>query len=444
MKYYYSLITLALVTSLANAASITEVVHKTIETNPQIQMVKEDLNAEKKVLTQVKAGYLPSVDLSYSVGRELTRTIANDRDQYGYTRFEASATLTQSIFSGFSTVYGVEQQNALIISNNAKVQEAANTLALDASTAYLEVLRNRELLEIAQENVDVHDKYLKQIKEKVDAGVGRSSDFKQTLSRFENAKSVLFLSKQNYENSIYNFQRILPDDITEEYLLKPTAGDLPSESLESLVEMALKENPTIHVSMADIESAQASVSRSESAFYPTADLRLQTFWDKNVNGVGIRSGAQHDHNQGWNALLLLNYNIFNGMYDKANREAYQHRLLKQTSVLADAKRYVKANTSLAWYTYKSTKEKLVHIEKNIEASADTVEAYQKENELGRRSIIDLLNIELEYNGAKNRKVTAEYDNLIAYYQILTYTGKILEVMNVTTEQPAEQTEESAE
>ena len=56
--------------------------------------------------------------------------------------------------------------------------------------------------------------------------------------------------------------------------------------------------------------------------------------------------------------------------------------------------------------------------------------YQKENELGRRSIIDLLNIELEYNAARNRKVTADYDNILSYYQILSYTGKMLEEMNV--------------
>jgi len=50
--------------------------------------------------------------------------------------------------------------------------------------------------------------------------------------------------------------------------------------------------------------------------------------------------------------------------------------------------------------------------------------------LGRRSIIDLLNIELEYNNARNRKVNASYDNLTAYYQILSHTGKMLEEMNV--------------
>ena len=197
--------------------------------------------------------------------------------------------------------------------------------------------------------------------------------------------------------------------------------------------MALKDNPTVHVTMSDIDSAKASVTRANASFYPTADLRLQTFWDKNVNGVGIKSGSNDDHNQGWNALLMLNYNIFNGMYDKSRKEVQQHRVLKQVSTLADAKRYVTANTSLAWYTFKSTNQQLVHIENNIKASADTVADYQEENDLGRRSIIDLLNIELEYNGAKNRKVTAEYDNLVAYYQILSHTGKMLETMNVVTE-----------
>ena len=430
-----SLLSLVLLPSLVGAVSITEVVHKTIETHPQIQMVKGDLNAEKKVLTQVKAGYLPSVDLSYNVGPEETRTIANDRVKYRYTRHDSSATLTQPIFSGFSTVYGVEQQNALILSSDKKVQEKANDLALEATTAYLEMLKTKELLDIAKENVDVHEKYLGQIKEKVDAGVGRSSDYKQTLSRYENAKSVYYLSQQNYENSIFNFQRILPDAITDDYLEKPEAGRLPANDLDGLIEIAVKDNPTVHVSMADIKAAQASVIRAESAFYPRADVRLQTFWDKNVNGVGTKNPATtQDRNSGWNALLMLNYNIFNGMYDKALIEKNKYRVLTQSSTLADAKRYVTANTSLAWYTFKSTQEQLVHIEKNIEASADTVSAYQEENDLGRRSIIDLLNIELEYNGAKNRKVTAEYDNLVAYYQILSHTGKMLEAMNVVTEQ----------
>ncbi|MDD2653296.1 MAG: TolC family protein [Sulfurimonas sp.] len=136
---------------------------------------------------------------------------------------------------------------------------------------------------------------------------------------------------------------------------------------------------------------------------------------------------------GYNALVVLSYNIFNGFADKATKEASRHRLLNKNSTLADARRYIRAYTEIAWQTLESTKQQLVHLDNTIKSSGETVADYEKEHELGRRSIIDLLNIELEYNSAKNRKVTAEYDRLIAYYQILAYTGKILEEMNITVE-----------
>ncbi|MGE3614167.1 MAG: TolC family protein, partial [Sulfurimonas sp.] len=121
---------------------------------------------------------MPSVDLSYSVGPEVTKTINNERERESLTRQDASAVLVQNVFSGLDTTYAVEQQKALISSAGNTVKENANELALAASTYYIEVLRTHELLQIAKDNVAVHKKYLSQIDEKVKAGVGRSSDYK--------------------------------------------------------------------------------------------------------------------------------------------------------------------------------------------------------------------------------------------------------------------------
>ena len=109
------------------------------------------------------------------------------------------------------------------------------------------------------------------------------------------------------------------------------------------------------------------------------------------------------------------------------------RLLNKNSTLADARRYIKAHTEIAFKTFELTKKQLVHLDNTVESSAQTVADYQKENELDSRSIIDLLNIELEYNNARNRRTTAEYERLVAFYQILAYTGKILEEMSVVVE-----------
>lgn len=145
---------------LLNAMSITEAVQKSVTTHPQIEMKKEDHLAQKGLLGRAEAGYLPSVDLSYAVGPEVTKTIDNNRERESLTRQEASAALVQNVFAGFETEYGIKQQKALISSTQKAVQESANELALSTTTYYIEVLRTHELLNIAKDNVAVHKKYL--------------------------------------------------------------------------------------------------------------------------------------------------------------------------------------------------------------------------------------------------------------------------------------------
>ena len=414
--------------------TLGEFVQKSIKTHPKIKVKQEELNAQKESLTVVRSDYLPSIDLSYSVGPEETKTIVNRRETANLTRQEASADLRWNIFSGLDTMYGVKEQEALILSAGDNVKESANTLALEAVRSYVELLKNQELFNISKENVQVHEKYLNQIKTKVDAGVGRSSDYKQTLSRFEHAKSTMLLAEQNYNNAIASFQRILPIAVDAKDLEEPSIGSLPANTLDELIKLAMKNNPTILVSLDNIKAAQAALTRSNAPYYPSADIVAKSYWNKNVHGVSTDSDnpvvSKYDEDSGYNALLVFNYNIFNGFADSATKQVNQHKLLQQNSTLVDSKRYIKAYTSIAYQTYISTKEQLIHIDNNIKASADTVSDYRKENELGRRSIIDLLNIELEYNAARNRKVTTKYDNILAYYQILSYTGKMLERMNV--------------
>ena len=436
MTYLLSL--LIIIPSLVNALSIDEAVQQTIETNPQIQVKKEELLTEKETLTGAQSDYLPTVDLHYTVGGERTHTIANknidkskgEDGKEDNLRQEASINLKQNLFAGFDTMYRVEQQEALILSAGSNVKDGANAIALETVTAYVDILRNKELFDIAKDSMEVHKKYLAQIKEKVDAGVGRSSDYKQTLSRYEASYSTYFLTEQNYKNSIATFQRLLSVEVSAEDLTKPTVGSLPAESLEELISIAMDNNPSIQVSQADIKYAEAALTRSSASYYPRADLTAEAYWDQGLNG--IRTNI--DDQDGYNVLLVLSYNIFNGLADSANKEANKHRLLKQNSTLSDTRRYIESYTKIAYRTFNSTAQQLIHIDKNIEASAETVADYQEEHDLGRRSLIDLLNIELEYNNARNRKVAAEYDRIVAYYQILTHTGKMLETMNVTIEE----------
>jgi len=428
MRYFIS--SVLLLPSLVSAFTISEAVQQTIETNPKIYVKKAVLNSEKELLTREKSGYLPSVDISYSVGRERTRMIANSRNSVTTTIQNVNAAVTENIFEGFKTKSGVKKQRALVLSAEKNVQNVVNNTALDAALSYLNIIKTMYLAKIAKENVAVHKKYLDQIKVRVDAGAARKSDYKQTLSRYENAQSSFYFAEQNYKNAITAFQKVLNIKVNPDTFKNPSIEHLPSQNVNELVQLALKNNPELRTKYADIESARATVSQSKAGYYPKVDLKLQSYWHKNLNGIIIDATHPYDTEDSYSAQAVVSYNIFRGFSDKSIVESNKYKLIEKQSTLADSKRNIVAGIKTAWQTYMSTKEQMIYIKKNITASEETVKDYHEEYNLGRRSIVDLLNIELENNAAKNRLVRTRYNHYIAYYQLLTYTNKLLEEMNV--------------
>ncbi|MGB7401233.1 MAG: TolC family outer membrane protein [Arcobacter sp.] len=435
MKYFSSLI-LAFSPILVYALTLTDVVQETISTHPQMKVKEEILREKEQELVNVKSGYLPTIDLSYSIGPEVTRTITNNQNRASLTRKDATVTLKQNLFSGFDTMNGVKQKKELILSASENVNETANSLAIESINAYLSVLKYSALYKTAQENVALHTKYLDQIKKTVEGGIGINSNYTQTLSRFENVTSEEYLAKLEYLNIVSSYQRVLPGKVFVEELDEPVVGQLKYNNLELLIKDCIENNPIIKGLKSEINASKALVARNKSKYYPTVDLVAQSYWNKNLNGISTNneaplSSSNYDSESGYNALVVFKYNIFNGFADKSNIEMSKHKLLQNHNSLSDNERILKLNIEIAWNTYHITEKSLEHIKKDILATSETVAYYQKEYELGRRSLIDLLNVSIEYNNAKKRKINAEFEQLLAYYKIMSYSNKLLSEMHVS-------------
>lgn len=415
-----------------SAVTITDVVQNAIYTTPSVHVEKEALNAEVQRLGEVKSAYLPSFDLSFSIGPETTKAPSNSGKKVSLVRKEASATITQNIFSGFKTINSSSQQKSLILSAQSNVEDVANSLALDTASAYVEVLKTSKLYEIAKDNVLVHAKYLLQIKEKLDAGLAINSDYVQTLSRFENAKSAEFLAKQNYLVATYTLQRLSPD-VNVTSLEEPILSKLPATTVEGLVKLAMENNTNLNILNSDINAAKSAVDVAKSEYYPKVDVVLNAYKNDRVHGLGAQVSVNQNpitEDSGYNGLVVVNYNLFNGLASSARSEVSKSILLKKKATLEDAKLFIKANIKTSFTTNELTKKRLIHMKKNIQASKEAVSDYVNEYDLGRRTILDLLNIELEYNNARNLQITAKYDLIKSHYQLLSYTGYLLKDMSI--------------
>ena len=135
--------------------TLKQAVEKGIGTNPEVQGSLYSFKATEKELRQAQASYFPQVDLSGDIGSEYTRDPITQSDSgQNLMRRRITVQITQQLFDGFDTKYEVRRQTNRIDSASFDIFDISEQTSLDIIEAFLDVIRQRELLRISQENVD--------------------------------------------------------------------------------------------------------------------------------------------------------------------------------------------------------------------------------------------------------------------------------------------------
>lgn len=165
-------------------STIRDAVRIGVSTNPEYGVVAASRRATDEELNQGEALFLPSIDMNGDTGYEYsddpaTRGGIDDDDTESMWRYEVGLTLTQMLFDGFETKYEVERQEARVASSAFRVRETAELVGLAIVESYLEVLRQRQLLMIARQNVAEHIAIMDMVEDGVGAGRSTQADLEQ-------------------------------------------------------------------------------------------------------------------------------------------------------------------------------------------------------------------------------------------------------------------------
>ena len=235
----------------AQAVSITEAIELALSTNPNIGIVASNREAVDEELKQARGLWLPQIDLALGIGRErtndrTTRAVANSQ-ALTLTREEASITLQQRIFDGFEANNTIDREKARVESAANRVHENAEFLALDVIGGYVEVLRQRELVRLAEANLKVHIGILDSLQQRLAGGGGSRADVAQTEARSARARATMTQTLNDLRDAEAAYTRIVgqyPDQIEAPEFPE---GVLPND-LESAVTLANTNNPTTKIS----------------------------------------------------------------------------------------------------------------------------------------------------------------------------------------------------
>ena len=405
----------------ANAETLEGAVDAAVRTNPEIAEVAADRRAVNQEERQARGLFYPSVDAAASWGFERTKSPSTGgwSSEWPYL---ASLTLTQMLYDGGAARSELERQGSRVDSAAARVLEASEVIGLQAVEAYLDVQRQRELETLAQDLVAIHERTLRQMEQRADSGRGRAADVQQAAARLGLARATLASTRGTLADSVANYIRVVGD--TPDSLDPAPRPDYPMPAnISQALADGVDRNPTLKISAADVQVAEAESRAADAPFRPEVDLEL------NYTMAEDQSGISGDNNN-MSALLVASWNLYRGGIDTAAKQESLERVSEARAVLAKNQRRVQEDIRLAWNAVDTARARLASERERSARQLEVRDAYQRQFDIAARTLLDVLDAENELFNARSNVTTLEYTELFGMYRVLASMGKLLETLAV--------------
>ena len=400
---------------------LQDAVKKAIVSNPEVQARWHAFLASQHEQDVARGGFFPRVDLSAGTGREnLTQP---NQPTTNLTRRGATLSLNQMIYDGFATRDEVARLAYAKLTRYYEVLDASESTALEAVRAYVDVLRYRELSRLAQENLALHQQLFNQIQERVQAGVGRRVDLEQAGGRLALAQSNVLTEASNLHDVSARYLRIVGELPPGEMLAPALLEQGIPPSIEEALKLAYQGSPSFNAAIENVRAAQAEAHARQANFQPRVGLRASKDVAFNDNGISGRRDDQVIE-------LVLNYNLYKGGSDLAQKRQYAERVELSKDLRDKACRDIRQTLSIAFDDIQNLSRQLGYLDQHQLAIEKAREAYRKQYDIGQRTLLDLLDTENEYFQARRAYVNASYEHAIAYARTLAGMGRLLPALQV--------------
>ncbi len=405
------------------AQTLSESVQNAVSNNPKIAAFRDNRQAVESELRRARGLYYPQVDLRAGAGPEYSDNI--DTRALGGKRQvlrEVSGILQQRLYDGGEAGSEVERQKERTLSAANRVAENSQFTGLDAVEAHLDVIRQREILRLADANITAHRALLDRVQRRAAGGAGRQADISQAQSRLDQAnaaRSETVAALRDAEARYVRIVGVFPE--------APAPAAIPVSAMPPTVDAALQvisaSNPTVLISNADIKAAEAEIGSAASKFYPKVNLELSGNRSNNLGGTpGLSQGAL--------AEFVLRWNLYAGGQDKANREAAYGRYNQALDSRLDALREAEQQIRQAWTAREATHDRVALLRSAVAANERVRTAYNDQFNAGQRTLFDLLDIQNEVFVTAARLATIEQQEIFLAYRILALDGRMLSALQV--------------
>ncbi len=396
----------------ASAESLNEAMVSAYSGNPTLRAERARQRGTDELVPQALSGWRPTVTAEGSVSRIWSDS--NVTPSSDITPKSVAIGLSQPIFRGFKTINGTKSAEANVEAGKQNLLAVEQDILFQAIQAYMNVIRDRQIVGLRQKNVEVLQKQLTAADERFKVGEITRTDVAQSRARVSGAQSNVASANATLAASVANYINVVGHKPGN--LKYPRLAKLP-KSLDTAQAAAEEINPNILAAAYVEEASNFDIEVVKGDLLPEVDLQASTTRNDNPSaGVGSSESTKIE------GILTIPLYEAGRVYSSV-REA-KHLASQRRLEVIQAGRSVRESVSISWNNLAAAREIIRSTKAQVSAAELALDGVRQEYLVGSRTTLDVLDAESEVFTARIAQVSAERDQVVAAYQILGSIGRL--------------------
>lgn len=409
--------------------TLLECIDIALENNRNIKL--QELNRQQREIaySQARADLLPSLNASAGQNFVFGRSIGLDNTYVNtnssQTSFGIGADIT--LFDGLRMKHNIDARKADMHASEADLDKMRDDIIMSVSTAFLQALLNRELLQIAESQLETTQADIARRTELVKSGRMAKGELYEQEAQLAREELNRVQAASNHKLALLDLAQIMELEKFDDFdVTAPPAESLISESTllasEAVYESALQNRPIIRSMQYRIESSEKEKLMARSQLYPSLSFgaNMGTGY-YNMSGRNNESFSSQLRNNMSNSLgLSLRIPIFNKFQVRNNIHSAELAIANTRLEMDKTKLELRKQIEQAYYNAVGAKSRWDAAKKSIEASNEAFRFTEEKYNSGRANSYELTQ-------AKNNQTQALGEEAQAKYEY-AFRLKILELL----------------
>lgn len=401
-----------------------------LERNLSVAQAQNNVEAAQAGVLAATGGYLPTLSASAGWTRsqnevpggayydQNTNQLITTSGRTVGNNFSTGLNLNYTIFNGLSREGNYTRASANSIASEQTAARTRQAIVFDVESAYLNVLRNEQLVRVSEENLKRGQRQLERITESNRVGALSRADVYRQQSQVAADELNLITAQNNFDKAKADLLALVGLDVNEEYAIAdPSISlEIAQSELESsaqqyrnanlLAQKAIESRPDYVGAMESVRSAEGAVSSARSGYFPT----VSAFAGYNMNGNEL-SKISNQKNINWG--VSIRWNLFDGFGTNQSLQSAQVQRRNAELALEQSERNINVEVKKALLDLDAARKTYEVSQKGLISATEDRKIAEERYNLGAGTLLDLLTANAGLVSAEANNVNAVYNYIIA-------------------------------